>query len=117
MFLSIGAGNTTIYILNRCPHRILEDKAPKEVFIGVKPKVILFHIFGCPIYIHIPVEKRTKLELSNMKGLFVGYSGTSKAYMIYILGKIKTIVRRDIKFEENFASRKSHETIPVIVEE
>jgi hypothetical protein len=64
-------------------------------------------------YIHVPVEKRTKLEPSNNKDLFVGYSDTSKAYGVYIPEQRKTIVSKDVKFEEDFASRKSHEPTPV----
>jgi hypothetical protein len=51
----------------------------------VKPEVSHFHIFGCPIYIHVLIEKRTKLNPSSRKGLFVGYSETSKAYKVYII--------------------------------
>jgi hypothetical protein len=78
------ACNTTFYIYNWCPHRILEDKTLEEAFIGVKLEVSHFCIFGCLVYIHVLVEKRTKLELFNKKGLLVGYSETSRAYMIYI---------------------------------
>jgi hypothetical protein len=85
MFLWEEACNTTIYIQNRCPYRILEDKTPKEAFTGVKPKVSHFCIFGCPVFIHVPMEKSTKLEPSNRKGLFVGCSETSKAYKVYII--------------------------------
>jgi hypothetical protein len=113
MFLWAESCNTTIYIQNRCPHKILEDKTPEEAFTGVKPEVSHFRIFGCPIYIHVLVEKRTKLEPSSRKGLFVGYSETSKAYKVYIPEQRKTVVSRDVKFEEDFASKKSHEPIPV----
>ena len=41
----------------------------------------------------------------------------SKAYKIYILGERKTIVGMDVKFEEDFASRKSHESILVTEDE
>ena len=87
MFLCVEACNEAIYIRIRCPHRILEDKTPEGAFISVNPEASHFHIFGCPIYIHIPIEKRTKLEPSNRKVLFVSYSETSKAYKIYILGE------------------------------
>jgi hypothetical protein len=66
------------------PHRILTDKTPKEAFIGLKPEIGHFKIFGCPVYIHVPVEKRTKLEPLGEKGIFVGYSETSKDYRIFI---------------------------------
>jgi hypothetical protein len=67
MFLWVEACNTTIYIHNKCPHRILEEKTPEEAFTGVKPEVSHFHIFGCPVYIHVHVEKRTKMEPSSRK--------------------------------------------------
>lgn len=52
-----------------------------------------------------------KLEPSRRKGIFVGYSESSKAYRVYILGfrKIETI--RDVTFDEdtNFStSRPNH---------
>jgi hypothetical protein len=64
------------------PHRILEDKTPEEAFTGVKQEIGNLWIFGCPIYIHVPKEKRTKLEPSRRKGIFLGYNETSKAYQI-----------------------------------
>jgi hypothetical protein len=117
MFLCTDACNTTIYIQNRCLHMILEDNTLEETFSNVKPEVSHFHIFGCPIHIHAPVENMTKLEPSSMKGIYVGYSDTSKVYMVYIPEKRKTIVSRDVKFEENFASKKSHEPILVTMDE
>jgi hypothetical protein len=62
----------------------LKDKTPEEVFSGIKPEVRNLRIFGCPVYIHVPKEKRTKMEPSGKKGIFVGYSENSKAYKIYV---------------------------------
>jgi hypothetical protein len=51
MFLWAEACNMTVYIQNRCPHKILEDKTPKEAFIGVKPKVShLSHLWLSSLY-------------------------------------------------------------------
>lgn len=47
---------------------------PKEAFIGVRPKVAHFKIFGCLVYSHVHKDKRTKLEPTAEKGIFVGYS-------------------------------------------
>jgi hypothetical protein len=58
-----------------------------------------------------------KLDPFNMKDLFVGYNEISKAYKVYIPKKRKTIVRSDVKFEEDFASRKSHKPILVTEDE
>jgi hypothetical protein len=62
---------------------------------------------GVPVYIHIPKEKRTKLDLSGRKGTFVGYSESSKAYRIYIPGQRQIEVSRDVSFEEEVAFRRS----------
>jgi hypothetical protein len=72
------ACNTTMYILNRCPHKIWKDKTLKEAFIGEKLGVSHFHIFGYPIYILVLDEKRTNLEPSSIKGIFVRYSEIPK---------------------------------------
>ena len=73
-----------IYIQNRSPRSALEDKTPKEEFTDVKPKVSHLHIFGWLVYISVLEEKRTKVEPSNINGVFVGYKETTKAYMIFI---------------------------------
>jgi hypothetical protein len=84
-YLWAEATSTAVYIRNRCPHAILKEKTPEEVFLGIKPEVEHLRIFGCPVYIHVPKENRTKMEPSGKKGVFVGYSEKSKAYMIYVL--------------------------------
>jgi hypothetical protein len=98
--LAREAASTAIYIQNRCPHKALEEKTPEEVFTGKKPSVDHLRIFGSAFYIHIPKEKRTKLEPSGKKGTFVGYSETSKAYRIYVPGKKFIEVSRDMTFHE-----------------
>jgi hypothetical protein len=80
---------------------------PEEAFTGVKPEVGHFRIFGCPVYIHIPKEKRTKLDPSGRKGTFVGYNESSKAYRIYIPGQRQIEVSRDVTFEEEVAFMRS----------
>ena len=62
MHLWAEAARTTVYVQNRTPHRVLENKTPEEVFFGKKPEVSHLRIFSCPVYIHIPKEKRTKLD-------------------------------------------------------
>ena len=85
-FLWGEAANTTMYIQNRCPHSTLDSKTPEEVFSGKKPDVSHFRVFGCPVYFHVPKEKRSKLDTSGKKGMFVGYSETSKVYRVYVPG-------------------------------
>ena len=59
------------------------------------------------MYIHIPKEKRTKLDPSGRKGIFVGYSESSKAYRIYFPGYKKINISKDVTFDESIAYNKS----------
>jgi hypothetical protein len=100
---------TTIYVQNRIPHRILKDMNPEEAFSGKKHNVENLRIFGCPVYSHIPKDKKNKLEPSGKKGIFVGYIESSKAYRIYIPKHHKIEVSRDVTFNEKMAFKKSIE--------
>ena len=59
------------------------------------------------MYIHIPKEKRTKLDPSGKKGIFVGYSENSKAYRICFPGFKKFNISRDVTFDEDSTDNKS----------
>jgi hypothetical protein len=107
MFLWGEAAMTTIYVQNRSPHRMLKDMTPEESFSGKKPNVENLRVFGCPVYSHIPKDKRNKLEPSGKKGIFVGYCDSSKAYRIYISEQHKIEVSRDVTFDERMAFKKS----------
>jgi hypothetical protein len=84
---------------------------PEEAFSGKKPNVENLRIFGCPVYSHIPKDKRNKLEPSGKKEIFVGYSDSSKAYRIYNPEQHKIEVIRDVTFNERMAFKKSIEEI------
>jgi hypothetical protein len=111
MFLWGEASMTSIYLQNISPDCILKDMILEEAFSGKKPNVENLRIFGCPVYSHIPKDKRNKLEPSGKKGIFVGYSDSSKAYRIYIPEQHKIKVNRDVTFNERMAFRKSIEEI------
>ena len=72
MHIWAEAARIVVYVQNRTPHRVLENKTPEEVFFSKKPKVSHLRIFGCLVYIHIPKEKRIKLDPSGKKGIFCG---------------------------------------------
>ena len=101
MHLWVEVARTAVYVQNRTPHIVLENKTPEEVFSSKKPEVSHLRIFGCPMYIHIPKEKRTKLDPSGKKGVFVGYSESSKAYRIYFPRFKKIDLSRDVTFDKD----------------
>jgi hypothetical protein len=62
---------TTIYVKNIIPHRTLKDMKLEESFLGRKPNLENLRIFRCPIYSHIPKDKRNKLQPSGKKGIYI----------------------------------------------
>jgi hypothetical protein len=88
----------------------LKNITPEEAFTGVNPDIGHFRIFGCPVYFHVPKEKRSKLDPSSIKGTFAGYSESSKSYQIYIPGQRHIEVSRDVIFEEEIAFQRYKES-------
>jgi hypothetical protein len=110
LFLWAEACYTAVYLQNRSPHKVVGSMTLEEDFSGKKPEVGHLRIFGCITYSYVPSEKRTKLEPTTEIGIFVGYSETSKAFCIYFPFLRKTVLRRDVRFEEDGAFRKSRGT-------
>ena len=109
LFWWAEACNIAVYLQNRSPHRSLGNQTPLEAFSGQKPQLGHLRIFGCLTYSQVPKEKRTKLDPTAEKGIFVGYSDTSKAFRIYIPALRRVVLRRDVKFEEEKAYSRSRE--------
>ena len=47
MHIWAEAAKIAVYVQDRTPHRVLENKTPEEVFSGKKPEVSHLRIFGC----------------------------------------------------------------------
>jgi hypothetical protein len=107
MHLWAEVERTTVYVQNILSHSALGLKTPKEMFTGNNPEAIHLKIFGCPIFVHIPKEKRTKLDPSRNKGIFIGYCEVSKAFKIYIPGYHHIEIRRYVTFDEDATLKRS----------
>ena len=57
-------------------------------------------MFGCDVYVHVPTEKRKKLDQKAVKGIFAGYLEGSKGYKIFIPETHKFVRSRDVMFKE-----------------
>ncbi|TYK18672.1 Retrovirus-related Pol polyprotein from transposon TNT 1-94 [Cucumis melo var. makuwa] len=90
----------TVYLSNRSPTRSLWNKTPQQAWTGRKPSIGHLRVFGCMAYAHIPDQKRSKLDDKSEKYVFVGYDASSKGYKLYNPVTKKTIVSRDVVFDE-----------------
>ena len=94
------AANTAVFLQNRLPTKLLEEKTPFEVWYDNKPSLSFLKIFGSICFVHIPQIKRDKLDKKAMQGIFVGYSDVSKAYKVYHPQTQKMVITRDVHFHE-----------------
>jgi len=92
--------NTVVFLQNRLPIKLLEEKTPFEVWYNYKPSLSFLKIFGNICFVHVPQINRDKLDKKAMLGIFVGYSTVSKACRVYHPQTQKMAITRDIHFHE-----------------
>ena len=100
------AVSTAVYIRNRSPTTCLKEKTPYESWHNEKPNVSNLKVFGCNALVHIPDQKRSKLDKKSMLCTFVGYPSGSNGYKLYNPETKKMIRSRDVIFmESSFGNR------------
>ncbi|CAL9028710.1 unnamed protein product [Prunus brigantina] len=75
--------NTACYISNRVFVRSGTKQTPYEIWKGKKPNVSYFRVFGSTCYILRDREHLAKFDSKCDKGIFLGYSTSSRAYRVY----------------------------------
>jgi hypothetical protein len=94
--------NTTVYMQKKSPHKLLENKTPKEIFLGENMEVSHLRIFGCLVFVHVPKEKRKKLDPSRRTKYFL-VSVTHRRHTGYIFS-----VTRKLRLIEMSPSMRVH---------
>ncbi|XP_020572604.1 uncharacterized protein LOC110019319 [Phalaenopsis equestris] len=89
-----------VYLANRSPTRSVLGKTPQEAWSGRKPGISHLRVFGCITHVHIPDEKRSKLDDKSEKFIFIGYDNNSKGYKLDNPNTGKTTSSRDVIFDE-----------------
>ena len=72
-----------MYIMNGTPTETIHGMTCEEKYMGIKPDISHLKVFGCIAYVHIPDERRTKLDPKAEKCIFIGYSLQQKGYCCY----------------------------------
>jgi hypothetical protein len=90
--------DTVVYLKNRSPTSAVTT-TPYELWHGVKPNLSHLRIIGSTAYVHVPKEKRTKLDIHSHKGILIGYGGTNQ-YKVWDLTRNDVVVSRDVVFIE-----------------
>ena len=103
---------SAVYVLNRTGKSSVNDTSPYELWIGRKPRLKHLRIIGSSCYVHIPKQKRRKMDKKAIKGYLVGYDSDER-YRVYIEGEHKVVVSRDIKFQESLKECEEKVQLPL----
>jgi hypothetical protein len=96
------AVSVAVYLKNHTPTRSVVGNTPYNAWHGSgrKPSLKHLRVFGCFAFVHVPKEKRKKLDYTATPGIFVGYSISTKWYFVYN-PLARTLHRsRDVVFTE-----------------
>ena len=92
-------------ILNATPTRTVQTgKTPEEEFTGNKPDLTRFRVFGCKVYMHVPDEKRHKLQAKTIEGVNLGFAENKRAYVVLHRPTGRIFESRDIVFDEGLGT-------------
>ncbi|KAJ9506183.1 hypothetical protein QJQ45_015283 [Haematococcus lacustris] len=68
---------------------------PWEAFYHRKPNLSALRVFGATAWVFVTAPNRNKLQAKAVKGVFLGYAVGSKAYRIWVGGKL--VVSKDVQ--------------------
>ena len=88
-------------MVNRVYFRSSTKKPPYELWKGRKPNVKYFRIFGSTCFILKDRENVGKFDSRSDKGIFLGYSSTSKAYRVYNKRTMKVMETVNVVIDES----------------
>lgn len=92
------AVNLAVYVLNRSGTSTIKGKTPYELWHGKSASIENLRAFGTGVYVHIPKQKRRKMEPKSRKCIFVGFDDDIKGYRVYDPDTRGISVVRDVKF-------------------
>ena len=89
---------TTINIINISPSVQLDGDVLQEVWSGRKVPYNHLKVFGCQAFVHIPRDKRTKLDLKTNECIYLGSPRGEFRYRLWDLTNRKIVKSQDVVF-------------------
>ena len=78
----------------------LVDKTLYEARASKRSSLAHLRVFGCDAFVHIPKEKRSKLDIKSEKCIFFGHKDGVKGYRLWNPTTRTIIYSRDVIFRE-----------------
>lgn len=89
------------YLMNRSVNSSSADKTPEELWSGKKVDLSNLRLFGSPVMVHVPKQKRKKWDKKSEKFIFTGYDATTKGFRCIDPNTNKFVISRDVIFHED----------------
>jgi hypothetical protein len=74
---------TAIYLVNIYSSSLLVNTTLNEVWSGKNPSLKHLKVFSCHAFVHVPKEKRRKLDKKAIECIFIGYKEGMKGYKLW----------------------------------
>ncbi|KAJ9532898.1 hypothetical protein QJQ45_011004 [Haematococcus lacustris] len=71
---------------------------PWEAFYHRKPNLSALRVFGATAWVYVTQPNRNKLQPKAVKGIFVGYAVGTKAYKLWVNGRL--VISKDVQIDE-----------------
>lgn len=95
------AVNTAAYVINRSVSSTLVDNTPEGIWTGSEIDLSGMRIFGSPVMVHVPKQRRRKWDSKSTKMLFIGYGENVKGYRCIDSSTGRIVYSRDVVFMES----------------
>lgn len=87
-----------VYLINRVPTKILNNKSSYEVLYGEVPDLSNLKVFGCLSYESTLPVNRHKFNSRDKKCAFLGYKSGIKGFVLVDVHTSEIVVFRNVKF-------------------
>ncbi|KAK6781838.1 hypothetical protein RDI58_019634 [Solanum bulbocastanum] len=93
--------SSAVYIINRLPTKVLNNKSPFELLFFERPNYHNFKVYGCQVFPYLRDYADHKLSSRSLPCIFIGYSSQYKGYRCLDPATSRIYVTRHARFDEH----------------